>query len=120
MADLRGMNLLRNDPEMAARLIEAAEQGDMDAQFAAGLIYAEGRGVIPDPVQAYFWFTLATEQGDVDAEKLRSLVAPAGQGGSPGGRLAPPRDRGHTQTLNRISSGQAGSSSNVCPEIEFC
>jgi TPR repeat protein len=75
MADLRGLSLLRNDPETAARLIAAAEQGDMDAQYAAGLIYAEGRGVEPDLVQAYFWLTQAIGQGDGDAEKLRRYVA---------------------------------------------
>jgi TPR repeat protein len=75
VADLSGLNLLRNDPEVAARLLAEAEQGDMDAQYAAGLIYAEGRGVDPDPVQAYFWLTQAIEQGDADAEKLRRHVA---------------------------------------------
>mgnify|MGYP001554150131 FL=1 len=59
MADLRGLNLLRNDPEAAARWIAEAERGDMDAQYAAGLVYAEGRGVDPDLVQAYFWLTRA-------------------------------------------------------------
>jgi len=75
MADLSGLGLLRNDPELAARLIEAAEQGDMDAQYAAGLVYAEGRGVVPDLVQAYFWLTQAIGQGDSDAEILRRHVA---------------------------------------------
>ena len=69
MADLSGLNLLRNDPEVAARLIAAAEEGDMDAQYAAGLVYAEGRGVEPDLVQSYFWLTRAMEQGDVEAIK---------------------------------------------------
>ena len=40
-----------------------------------GLIYAEGRGVEPDLVQAYFWLTCAVEQGDRDAEVLRRIVA---------------------------------------------
>lgn len=75
MADLSGLNLLRNDPDMAARLIAEAEGGDMDAQYAAGLIYAEGRGVEMDLVQAYFWLTRAIDQGDADAEKLRRFVA---------------------------------------------
>ncbi len=75
MADLTGLNLLRNDPEAAARLIAEAEQGDVDAQYAAGLIYAEGRGVEIDLVQAYFWLTRAIEQGDGDAELLRRMVA---------------------------------------------
>ena len=75
MADLRVLGLLRNDSEAAARLIADAERGDMDAQYAAGLIYAEGRGVEPDPVQAYFWLSRAIEQGDRDAELLRRQVA---------------------------------------------
>lgn len=75
MADLRGLNLLRNDPEAAARLIAEAEAGDMDAQYAAGLVYAEGRGVESDLVQAYYWLTRAFEQGDADAERLRFRVA---------------------------------------------
>ena len=75
MADLSGLGLLRNDPVAAARLIAEAEKGDMDAQYAAGLIYAEGRGVEPDSVQAYFWLTQAINQGDSDAELLRRQVA---------------------------------------------
>lgn len=75
MADLSGLNLLRNDPELAARLLAEAERGDMDAQYAAGLIYAEGRGVEIDLVQAYFWLTCAIDQGDADAVRLRSYVA---------------------------------------------
>lgn len=75
MADLSGLNLLRNDPVKAAEMIAEAERGDMDAQYAAGLIYAEGRGVPLDLVQAYYWLTLAVDQGDSDAELLRRVVA---------------------------------------------
>ena len=75
MADLSGLGLLRNDPEVAARVIAEAERGDMDAQYAAGLIYAEGRGVEINLVQAYFWLTRALDQGDSDAETLRRMVA---------------------------------------------
>lgn len=75
MADLSGLNLLRNDPEAAARLIAEADRGDVDAQYAAGLIYAEGRGVEIDLVQAFYWLTQAIEQGDEDAELLRRHVA---------------------------------------------
>ena len=75
MADLSGLNLMRNDPELAARLLAEADAGDMDAQYAAGLIYAEGRGVEPDAVQSYYWLTRALQQGDADAERLRYHVA---------------------------------------------
>ena len=77
MIDVKGMVRVLDgrDPEAAARLIAEAESGDMDAQYAAGLVYAEGRGVGPDLVQAYYWLTRAYEQGDSDAERLRCLVA---------------------------------------------
>jgi TPR repeat protein len=74
MADLSGLVLLRNDPVLAASLIAEAEKGNMDAQYAAGLIYAEGRGVEIDLVQAFFWLTCAVDQGDDDAELLRRQV----------------------------------------------
>jgi TPR repeat protein len=66
---------LRNDPQAAARLLVQAEEGDIDAQYAAGLIYAEGRGVAIDLVQSYFWLSKAIAQGDGDAELLRRQVA---------------------------------------------
>ncbi len=75
VANLSGLGLYRNDPELAARLIAEAEAGDMDAQYAVGLIYAEGRGVEQDAVQSYFWLTRALSQGDADAQILRCRVA---------------------------------------------
>ena len=75
MADLRSLILLRNDPEEAAKLLRDAENGDMDAQYAAGLIFAEGRGVEQNDALSFFWLTLAYEQGDEDAKLLRTIVA---------------------------------------------
>jgi len=37
-------------------------QGDMDAQYALGLCYAERRGVTQDLVNAYLWLSLAFAQ----------------------------------------------------------
>ena len=75
MADLRSLSLWRNDPQAAARIIKAAQTGDADAQYAAGLIYAEGRGVEQNDALSYFWLSLAHEQGDEDAMLLRNVVA---------------------------------------------
>lgn len=72
--DLSRFSLFRNDPQSAAEVLEHALKGDMDAQFAAGLIYAEGRGVSIDRVQSFYWLSKAVEQGDVDAERLRMIV----------------------------------------------
>ena len=75
MADLRSLSLLRNDPVAAKKLLRDAEHGDVDAQYAAGLIYAEGRGVEQNEALSYFWLSLAREQGDEDAELLRMVIA---------------------------------------------
>jgi TPR repeat protein len=74
MADLSSLSLLRNDPVAAVKLLRDAERGDIDAQYAAGLIYAEGRGVEQNEALSFFWLTLACEQGDEDAEVLRTVV----------------------------------------------
>jgi uncharacterized protein len=72
--DLSHLSLWRNDPQAAADVLEHALAGDTDAQFAAGLIYAEGRGVPVDLVQSFFWLTQAVEKGDTEAERLRNVV----------------------------------------------
>ena len=66
--------LWQNDPELAEKIYDLAHQGNRDAQYALGLIYAEGRGIREDPVQAYYWLSKAIEQGDQDAETLRQIV----------------------------------------------
>ncbi len=42
------------------RHTKAAEQGDAEAQYNLGLIYATGIGVREDHVQAYKWLVLAS------------------------------------------------------------
>lgn len=74
-ADISSLILLRNDPGVAAELEVQAELGDVDAQYAMGLIYAEGRGVAQDASRAFMWLTLAGEQGDRDALSLRDVIA---------------------------------------------
>ncbi|MCF7984236.1 MAG: sel1 repeat family protein [Thiohalocapsa sp.] len=77
MADnsyLKDLILLRNDPSKVPVVREAAARGEVDALYAMGLIYAEGRGVGIDLAQAHYWLSLAVEQGDRDAELLRNIV----------------------------------------------
>ena len=45
-----------------------AEQGIADAQWALGLMYARGAGVIQDYAEAVKWYRLAAEQGDAIAQ----------------------------------------------------
>ena len=75
MANLSDLVLLRNDPLVAADFLQAAHEGDIDAQYGMGLIYAEGRGVDQDDAKAFYWLTCAMEQGDSGAEVLRKVVA---------------------------------------------
>lgn len=75
MVNLSVLSLLRNDPEVAAEMLSAAETGDVDAQYGMGLIYAEGRGVAVDLVKSYYWLSRAIKQGDRDATTLLQVVA---------------------------------------------
>ena len=56
-------------------LLPDARAGNVHAQYAVGLIYAEGRGVQANPVQAYVWLSRAMAQGDGDAMDLRRMLA---------------------------------------------
>jgi TPR repeat protein len=50
------------EPERSAQWFhKAADEGDTYAQLVLALMYAEGRGVPRDPVQAYAWLTSAAE-----------------------------------------------------------
>ena len=71
---LKDLILLRNDPSKVGVVREAAERGEVDALYAMGLIYAEGRGVEVDLAQAHYWLSLAIEQGDRDADMLRNVI----------------------------------------------
>ena len=71
---LKDLILLRNDPAKVPLIRDLALKGEMDAQYAMGLIYAEGRGVEVDLAQSHYWLSLAVEQGDRDAELLRNVV----------------------------------------------
>ena len=75
MSDISLQALLRGDPEIVASLLAAAEQGDVDAQYRVGLIFAEGRGVVQDEVKACYWLGRAIRQGDADAKTLLRVVA---------------------------------------------
>ncbi|KPK56305.1 MAG: hypothetical protein AMS22_01740 [Thiotrichales bacterium SG8_50] len=74
-AFLRQMVLWTNDPQLIDSIRAEAEHGNVDAQYALGLAYAEGRGIDADNVQAYMWLSLAVAQGDEDAKTLRYIVA---------------------------------------------
>ena len=51
-----------------------AEQGDADAQFNLGYMYAKGEGVPESKVDAYFWWNLAAAQGIAGAKNNKEII----------------------------------------------
>jgi hypothetical protein len=51
-----------------------AGQGDADAQFILGDMYAQGQGVAQDHVQAYKWYEIASHNGARDAPAARDAL----------------------------------------------
>ena len=52
-----------------------AEQGHAAAQYNLGLMYANGKGVPQDYVQAHMWFNIAAAQDNENAREQRDIVA---------------------------------------------
>src|SRR3990172_1979728 len=51
-----------------------AGQGDTDAQFILGDMYAQGQGVAQDYVQAYKWYAIASQNGAQGAPAVRDAL----------------------------------------------
>jgi hypothetical protein len=52
-----------------------AEQGNGDAQWTLGLMYAQGSGVLQDYIQAHKWLNLAASRGHREAASTRESIA---------------------------------------------
>ena len=62
------------------RVRSCAEQGDANAQFQLGSMYAHGDDVPEDGAEAVRWYRLAAEQGDVSAQLRLGLMYSTAQG----------------------------------------
>lgn len=68
------------NPEKAIELYcEAANLGDMEAQYNLGWMFAMARGVTRDDAAAAYFFSLAAKQGDPLAERMLRQVGNAGE-----------------------------------------
>ena len=54
--------------EAAAQLISKAESGDPSAQYLVGKLYQDGPVLIPDSVEARYWFDQSARQGYTPAQ----------------------------------------------------
>jgi TPR repeat protein len=62
------------------RLAQSAERGDRNAQFAIGLIYSSGKGVLQDEVEGVRWFRKAADQGVTAAQFSMGMAYALGRG----------------------------------------
>ncbi len=69
-----------NPATSAGNLIEAAKQGDVNAQFDLGWKYSHGEGVTKDYQQAASWYRKAAEQGLAEAQFNLGLLYANGNG----------------------------------------
>ena len=73
--------LAQDNPELSR---QAAEQGDAEAQYNLGFMYAEGRGVSKDEAEAVRWYRLGADQGFTVAQLelglMLMLMSDAGEG----------------------------------------
>ena len=72
-----GEGVARDTARAAALYCEASRQGDAEAQFSLGWMYANGRGMPRDNRMASLFFGLAAEQDHAHAKKMLAFVGPA-------------------------------------------
>ena len=75
---LGSMNVLAQ--ESFSTLTQRAENGDAEAQFQLGLIYANGRGVPVDLDQAMMWYCRSALQGFPKAQNNLGVMYSEGEG----------------------------------------
>ena len=77
-ADLKEANAasIRGDYETAFKEYELlAKQGNAEAQFFLGLMYAMGQGVLQDYKMAHMYFNISAANGGDDGGKARDVIA---------------------------------------------
>ncbi len=72
--------VLADDVSDFKETLQAAEQGNAEAQFSLGKMYYEGQGVRQDYAEAARWYLKAAEQGDPVAQNNLGVAYTKGQG----------------------------------------
>jgi len=71
-----------------SKWVPLAEQGNVDAQFYLGLMYANGEGVLENDKTGVQWYTLAAKQGDSYAQYNLGTMYEKGNGVPQNGKAA--------------------------------
>ena len=75
-----GMGTGQNFKEAVKWYRKAAEQGDAEAQYSLGVMYAKGEGVAKNFRKAVKWYRKAAEQGDAEAQFNLGVMYAKGEG----------------------------------------
>jgi len=75
-----GNGVPEDDVQAAAWYRKAAEQGNVNGQWALGAMYENGRGVPQEDAQAAAWYRKAAEQGDAGAQQGLGVLYEFGHG----------------------------------------
>jgi hypothetical protein len=76
----RAQSESEDEPPDLAETQRAAEQGDVDAQYILGVMYAMGHGVAKNDAKAVEWYRKAAEQGLALAQNDLGFMYDMGQG----------------------------------------
>ena len=69
-----GEGVPKNTAQAVNLYCQAARQGDAEAQFSVGWMYANGRGIARDDEMAAYFFSLAAQQGHQHAQGMLRFV----------------------------------------------
>ena len=102
----------KGDYTKAAKLYRPlAKQGNAEAQFYLGVMYANGEGMPRDTAKAIEFYRLAAEQGDVLARRLLGVMYDTGQG--------VPRDYKEAAKWYRLAAEQGGANVQAKPDAAY-
>lgn len=71
---------VQNDFDNFEQLRQLADHGDSPAQYALGVRYAVGDGVVQDYTEAFRWFSLAANQGNPSSQAMLGTYYMVGRG----------------------------------------
>lgn len=84
-----GEGVQKDELQALALYCKAARQGDAEAQFRIGWMYANSRGVPRDDAMASYFFTLAAGKGHEHAQRILHMFGPGAA--EPPDCMRPPR-----------------------------
>jgi hypothetical protein len=87
------------------KLIQLANQGDVNAQHNLGVMYNIGRGVPQDYAQAAKWYRLAADQGYAPAQYFLAAMYRNGEG--------VPQDYGQAVKWSRLAADQGHANAKI-------